>query len=130
MERENKEFEFVDFTKDTGKKEKSEQLVLFLERAYVKGISEKLEQEMFRILLRMVKRKSGKLSISLLISHDYIWERVRVKSSKKRVDTFIFRLQRKRAVFGLTRWKSWNCFGRKIPTSIGLPSNIPGKVCL
>lgn len=72
MERENKEFEFVDFTKDMDKKEKPEQLVLFLERAYVKGISEKLEQEMFRILLCMVREKAEKLSIPLLLSYDYI----------------------------------------------------------
>lgn len=71
MERENKEFQFVDFTKDTGKKEKPEQLVLFLEKAYVKGISDRLEQEMFKLLFRMVKEKAGRLNISLLISRDY-----------------------------------------------------------
>lgn len=71
MERENKEFQFVDFTKDTGKKEKPEQLVLFLEKAYVKGISDRVEQEMFKLLFRMVKEKAGRLSISLLISRDY-----------------------------------------------------------
>ena len=67
MERENKEFQFVDFTKDTGKKEKPEQLVLFLEKAYVKGISDRLEQEMFKLLFRMVKEKAGRLSISCLL---------------------------------------------------------------
>lgn len=71
MERENKEFEFVDFTKDN-KEEKTEQLVLFLERAYVKGISEKLEQEMFELLLDMVRKKAENLCIPLLLSYDYI----------------------------------------------------------
>ena len=70
--RESKEFEFVDFTKETGRKDNPEQLVLFLERSYVKGISEKLEQDMFDLLLSMVKEKAGKLNISLLISYDYV----------------------------------------------------------
>ena len=64
-------FEFVDFTKDN-KEEKTEQLVLFLERAYVKGISEKLEQEMFELLLDMVRKKAENLCIPLLLSYDYI----------------------------------------------------------
>ena len=72
IEKENKEFEFVDFTKDMDKKEKTEQLVLFLERAYVKGIAKKLEREMFHILFCMVREKTEKLCIPLLLSYDYI----------------------------------------------------------
>lgn len=42
-----------------------------MEKAYVKGISDRLEQEMFKLLFRMVKEKAGRLNISLLISRDY-----------------------------------------------------------
>lgn len=38
----------------------------------MKGISEKLEQEMFELLLDMVRKKAENLCIPLLLSHDYI----------------------------------------------------------
>ena len=96
MERENKEFQFVDFTKDTGKKEKPEQLVLFLEKAYVKGISDRLEQEMFKLLFRMVKEKAGRLNISLLISVITLGT-FQVDGFKKRANTSIFRLPKEKS---------------------------------
>ena len=57
MERENKEFQFVDFTKDTGKKEKPEQLVLFLEKAYVKGFQTDWNRRCLSFLFVVVKEK-------------------------------------------------------------------------
>ena len=64
-------------------REKTEQLVLFLERAYVKGISEKLEQEMFELLLDMVRKKAENLCIPLLLSYDYIDDIPKEKFQKR-----------------------------------------------
>lgn len=71
MEKESKEFEFVDFTAQTPKAARREQIILFLERAYVKGVSAKQEQDMWNLLFHLAAEKAKKLGIPLMISDSY-----------------------------------------------------------
>lgn len=68
--------QFVDITKEEQESaskqiDQTEQLTLFLERPYFKGISEEKEREIVQFVLRMLKQKAKKMSAQLILSNDY-----------------------------------------------------------
>lgn len=71
MEKESREFEFIDFTTKAQRTARKEQMILFLERAYEKGVSEKQKQDMWNFLFQLAAEKAKKLGIPLMISNFY-----------------------------------------------------------
>lgn len=72
----NNHLQFVDITKEEQESaskqiDQTEQLTLFLERPYFKGISEEKEREIVQFVLRMLKQKAKKMSAQLILSNDY-----------------------------------------------------------
>lgn len=71
IEKESQEFEFVDFTTKTQRTAQKEQIILFLEKAYEKGVSEKQRLDMWNLLFDLTAAKAKKLGVSLMISNFY-----------------------------------------------------------
>lgn len=67
-----KKIEFADLTKEESVTDREgEELVLFLERPYFSGISEKKENEVVSLVYQMVREKAEKLHARMVISRSY-----------------------------------------------------------
>ena len=118
------------FYKGYGKERETRATGSVFGKSLCKGISDRLEQEMFKLLFRMVKEKAGRLSISLLISRDYFGNIPSGWFQKESRYIYISATKGKEQYLDSLGGNHGIASEGKIPASIGLPSNIPGKVCL
>ncbi|MBM6804018.1 hypothetical protein H6B07_15405, partial [Mediterraneibacter glycyrrhizinilyticus] len=70
-EQENYRIQFADLTADAAKDSAEEKLVLFLERAYIKGLPGKEMKNAVPLLLRLLKEKADRLGAIPMISYAY-----------------------------------------------------------
>lgn len=70
--KESQSLEFIDLEKATNTEEKvNEKLTIFLERAYISGISDILKQKIEKMFIKVLENKANKMNAVLVLSNYY-----------------------------------------------------------